>query len=86
MSFEVMLFRADKAASNAGLAAAKSFSASSLTAAISYTKAPASNVSIRRVPARDRVDPLLHGLAASQTDDVLDKSLTISLPTHSYLD
>ena len=37
MSFEVMLFNADKAASNAGFAAAKSFSASSLTAAISYT-------------------------------------------------
>ena len=37
MSFEVMLFRADNAASSAGLAAAKSFSASSLTAAISYT-------------------------------------------------
>ncbi len=36
MSFEVMLFSADNAASNAGLAAAKSFSASSLTAAISY--------------------------------------------------
>ena len=37
MSFEVMLFRAERAASNAGFAAAKSFSASSLTAAISYT-------------------------------------------------
>ena len=49
MSFEVMLFRAESAASNAGLAAAKSFSASSLTAAISYTIAP----ELRVVPARD---------------------------------
>ena len=37
MSFEVMLLRAERAASNAGFAAARSFSASSLTAAISCT-------------------------------------------------
>ena len=37
ISLEVMLFRADRAASNAGFAAARSFSASSLTAAISCT-------------------------------------------------
>jgi len=36
ISFEVMLFSADRAASNAGLAAARSFSASSFTDAISY--------------------------------------------------